>query len=203
MDTQQLIKNLQQKGFKPFYFENTSDALKKVMQLIPKGSTVGVGGSKTVTELGLDIALQNNNDCKVFSHSLVPKDKATQLYQLARDSEWYISSTNAITIEGDFVNIDGSANRISSLIFGVPNVIYIFGTNKIVDNLDSAIDRIRNYVAPLNAKRLGRNTPCAIDQKCNYCNSVDCICNATVISHHPTRFQKNVYAIIIDQTLGY
>ncbi|MEG1608640.1 MAG: LUD domain-containing protein, partial [Clostridia bacterium] len=76
-------------------------------------------------------------------------------------------------------------------------------TNKIVDNLDCAIDRIRNYVAPLNGKRLGRKTPCVLTGKCSLCNSPDCMCNTTVISHHPTKLQQNVYIIIVDQQLGY
>lgn len=108
-----------------------------------------------------------------------------------------------MTENGDIVNIDGSANRVSSLIFGVPNVIYVVGKNKIVKDLDAAIDRIRNYTCHLNAVRLGKSTPCAITGKCAYCTGKECMCNVTTIVHHPTRYQEKVYVLLINEELGY
>ena len=92
---------------------------------------------------------------------------------------------------------------LAPLLFGVPSIIYVFGVNKIVDTLDEAIDRVRNHACPLNARRLNKNTPCAITGKCSMCNSADCICNVTTIVHHPTRLQAQVHLIIVPEQLGY
>ena len=156
----------------------------------------------TIKQLELDNLLAKRGNT-VYSHSLVSPELRDKVYQLAYSSDWYLSSTNALSEEGDFVNIDGTANRISALSFGVKNILYVLGNNKISPDLESAIDRARNIAAPPNAKRLNKNTPCATSGQCCMCDSEDCICNATLISHHPTRYQENVYVVIINETLGY
>ena len=108
-----------------------------------------------------------------------------------------------ITRAGELVNIDGAANRVSALAFGVKNVIYVVGINKICPTLEDALDRASNVAAPLNAKRLNKRTPCAVTGKCSKCNSPDCICNVTAITHHPTKYQSNVYVIVVGENLGY
>ena len=202
MDIKNVLNNLTKRGFKPFYFENRNEAVDFILNLIPQNQTVGSGGSMTVKELGvLNMLFERGN--AVYSHSLVAPEQKENVYQLAGSADWYISSTNALSQQGDFVNIDGSANRISALAFGVKNIIYVLGTNKIAPDFDSAIDRVRNVAAPPNAKRLNKNTPCATSGQCCLCDSDDCICNATLISHHPTRYQENVYVVIINEQLGY
>ncbi|MDE6473758.1 MAG: lactate utilization protein [Clostridia bacterium] len=202
MQIQNLLNNLTKRGFKPHYFDARKDALDFVLNLIPQGASVGIGGSMTVKELGLDNMLAKRGN-SVYSHSLVSPELRDKVYQLAGSADWYISSANALSEEGDVVNIDGSANRISALAFGVKNILYVLGSNKISPDLASAIDRARNIAAPPNAKRLNKNTPCATSGQCCLCDSEDCICNATLISHHPTRYQENVYIVIIGESLGY
>ena len=202
MQIQKVLTNLTKRGFKPFYFEDRKEALDFVLNLIPQNASVGVGGSMTIKQLELDNLLAKRGNT-VYSHSLVSPELRDTVYQLAYSSDWYLSSTNALSEEGDFVNIDGTANRISALSFGVKNILYVLGNNKISPDLESAIDRARNIAAPPNAKRLNKNTPCATSGQCCMCDSEDCICNATLISHHPTRYQENVYVVIINETLGY
>lgn len=202
MQIQNLLNNLTKRGFKPFYFDDKKDAVDFALDLIPQTASVGIGGSMTVKELGLDNTLAERGNT-VYSHALVSPELRDKVYQLAGSADWYISSANALSQEGDIVNIDGSANRISALAFGVKNILYVLGTNKIASNLTSAIDRARNVAAPPNAKRLNKNTPCATSGQCCLCDSEDCICNATLISHHPTRYQENVYIVIIGESLGY
>lgn len=203
MDIQKVLNNLTKRGFKPFYFKNRNEAVDFVLNLIPQSASVGCGGSMTVKELGvLNMLYERGN--KVYTHSFATSEEERKsIYQLAGTADWYLSSTNALSEEGDFVNIDGTANRISALAFGVKNIIYILGTNKIASDLASAIDRARNVAAPPNARRFNKNTPCTTSGQCCLCDSDDCICNATLISHHPTRYQENVYAVIINDTLGY
>ena len=203
MQIQKTIDNFTKRGFKPFYFENRKEALDFILDLIPKDASVGIGGSMTVKELGLNAMLSDRGNV-VYTHSLgVPLEQREKTYRLAGAANWYISSTNALCESGDFVNIDGTANRISALAFGVKNVLYILGTNKIAKDLASAIDRARNFAAPPNARRCNKNTPCATSNQCCLCDSNECICNATLISHHPTGYQENVYVVIINETLGY
>ena len=202
MKIEKLLENLKRKGFKPYYFEDRASAVKFVLDLIPANASIGFGGSMTVKELALDFRLAEQGNT-VYSYDTISPQLKDKLHQLAGTSDWYVSSTNALTEGGDFVNIDGTANRISALAYGIKNIVYILGTNKITADLDSAIERVRNIACPLNAKRLNKNTPCASIDMCCYCDSEDCICNATLISHHPTRLQENVYAIIINENLGY
>lgn len=202
MNIQQVKENLKKRGFLPYYFDSSKEAVDFVLELIPENESVGIGGSMTVTGLELDKKLQQKG-VTVYSHSLVSPELKNKVYQLANSADWYLSSTNALTESGDFVNIDGSANRISALCFGVKKVIYVLGVNKITPDIESAISRVRNVAAPLNTRRLNKNTPCATSGECCYCDSPDCICNATLISHHPTKYQEKVYVIIINENLGY
>lgn len=202
MDIKNVMNNLTKRGFKPFYFESRKEALDFILDTIPQNASIGMGGSMTVKELDLDNMLYKRGNT-IYSHSLVAPEQRQNVYQLAGSADWYVSSTNALSEQGDFINIDGSANRISALAFGVKNILYVLGANKIAPDLASAIDRARNIAAPPNAKRLNKNTPCATSGQCCLCDSDDCICNATLISHHPTRYQENVYVVIIGETLGY
>lgn len=203
MDIKNVMNNLTRRGFKPFYFANRKEALNFILDTIPQNASVGIGGSMTVKELGiLEKLFEKGN--KVYTHSFATSEEERgKIYRLAGTADWYLSSTNALSEEGDFVNIDGTANRISALAFGVKNIIYVLGKNKITSDLASAIDRARNVAAPPNARRFNKNTPCTTGGQCCLCDSDDCICNATLISHHPTRYQENVYVVIIDATLGY
>ena len=202
MEIQHVIDNLARKGFKPKYFDSQKDAVDFILHLIPTSSSIGIGGSMTIKQLGLDSKLFEKGNV-VYSHSLVAEEQRNKVYQLAAGADWYLSSANALSESGDLVYIDGAANRISALAFGVKNILYVLGVNKITPDLQSAIDRVRNVAAPPNAKRLNKNTPCAKVGKCCLCNSPDCICNATLITHHPTRYQENVYVVIIGESLGY
>lgn len=203
MDIKNVLTNLTKRGFKPFYFENRNEAIDLILSLIPQNASVGSGGSMTIKELGVLNMLHERGN-KVYTHSFsTSEEEREKIYQLAGAADWYLSSTNALSEDGDFVNIDGTANRIAALAFGVKNIIYVLGANKIASDLTSAIDRARNVAAPPNARRFNKNTPCTTSGQCCLCDSDDCICNATLISHHPTRLQENVYVIIIDETLGY
>ena len=139
----------------------------------------------------------------MYSHSTVPESERSVVYQKAGSADWYITSANAVTEGGELVNIDGAANRVSALCFGVKKIVYIIGKNKIAPTLEAAIYRAKNVAAPLNAKRLNKKTPCAVTGRCHDCNSPDCICNVTTITHHPTKYQTEVHVVIAGEDLGY
>ena len=199
----ELINNLKKNGFIPYFFETKEEAKNFILDLIPPNDAIGMGGSMTTKALDLGASFVKRGNV-VNSHALCDPSKQNMVYQLAAASTWYVSSTNAITESGELVNIDGSANRVSSLAFGPKNIVYVLGVNKITKNIDEAIKRIRTISAPLNCKRLNKTTPCVTNiGTCDDCPSSDCICNVTTIMHHPTRHQNKVYIIIINEELGY
>lgn len=202
MNLDDLSKKLAARGFIPVVCENAKQAADKILSLIPAEDTVGAGGSVTLSQLNIP-ELLTKRGTTLYSHSTVPEELKSKVYQLAASAKWYLASANAITENGEIINTDGSANRVSTLIFGVPNIIYAVGKNKIVKDFDAAVDRIRNYTCHLNAVRLGKKTPCAITGKCGNCSGKECMCNVTTIVHHPTRYQDKVYVLLINEDLGY
>lgn len=199
METTQLINNLCRRGFNAMAFESASLAVSFICQMIPPGASIGFGGSRTVSQIGLPAAL--NCEGRSVLHSSIVNE-----YPVVRDSafssDYYVSSANAITEDGDIVNIDGTCNRVAGIIYGCKNTIIIAGVNKVTADITAAIHRIRNVAAPPNAVRLSRKTPCAVTGKCSYCDAPDCMCNSTVIMHHPSN-GHNVTVLIINETLGF
>lgn len=195
---EQLTRNLIKRGFKAHYVATAADAKNLAAQLIPDNSFVSFGGSMTVNEIGLHKFLNCNG--RIIKHRDF-EENMSKRYD-GNGEKWFISSTNAITLDGELINIDGSGNRVSGMLHNNPNVIVVTGINKIVDNIEEGINRVRNIAAPPNAVRLGRKTPCAVTGKCSYCNTPDCMCNATVIQHHPMK-NENFHIIIVNEKLGY
>lgn len=198
MEYDKIINNLTKRGFDTHFVESRAEAVKLAQWLITEKSFVVFGGSVTVKQLNLHNAL--NGGGRIIKHTDFAQNMAKR-YDGDGD-KWFVSSTNAITQDGQLVNIDGHANRISGMIYNNPNVLIVCGVNKIVNTLDDAIYRVRNVAAPPNAVRLNRKTPCATTGKCHDCYCADCMCNATLIQHHPTRGVK-FHIILINESLGY
>lgn len=194
----ELVSNLKKRGFEPYFVESGKDAVELICNLIGENSFVAFGGSQTVREIGLHNAL--NSKGRLIKHTDFPENMAVRY--TGEGEKWFVSSTNALTRGGELINIDGNANRISGMIYNNPNVVVVTGINKLVDDIESGIDRVRNVAAPPNAVRLNRNTPCKTTGKCSYCYSPDCMCNATLIQHHPTRGVRFV-VVIVNESLGY
>lgn len=196
MDLEKTMKNLEMRGFKVKYFETGKDAAAYVDGEID-GSTVGMGGSKTVEALGLFDMLSAHND--VAWHWRTP-GMETLLKALTADC--YICSANAITEDGQLLNIDGTGNRISATTFGHKKVFIVAGTNKICPDFDSALSRARNVAAVKNAGRFDIKTPCKIDGKCHDCRSPQRICNALTVLWGPMKGMETE-VVLIGEELGY
>ncbi|MEG1509607.1 MAG: lactate utilization protein [Clostridia bacterium] len=202
MNIDKTLHNLQTRGFKTNYLKNEQEALDYIKKLIPTSASVGFGGSMTVVDLNLHNIL-NERGNTVYHTAINPNNLPnTQLYKLSYSADWFVTSCNALTETGELIYIDGNANRIGNVVNGAPNVVVVAGINKITPDIASGIDRVRNVASPLNARRLKRNTPCATLNKCTFCNSPDCMCNATLILHHPTA-RRNFYIVLVDKSLGY
>lgn len=200
MDFKELKQNLENKRYSVKTFNTAKDAVSYLKEEIC-GKTVGIGGSITVKEINLYEELIKSN--KVYWHW---QDKTTDTWQetlkLAGNAEIYITSANGLSKNGEIVNIDGTGNRVAATMYGHKKVYFIIGKNKIEDNFDKALFRARNIAAPLNAKRLNKNTPCVKLGKCVDCNSKERICRGLfVLWEKPTSYDCEV--ILINENLGY
>lgn len=196
-----IIKNFEKRKINGFYCSNKEEALEKALSLIEKDSTVSWGGSSTIDEIGLLDAVKTG-DYKVIDRDIAENaEDRWELMQKSFFADSYITSSNALTIDGEIVNIDGNGNRVAAISFGPKKVIIIVGMNKIVRDLDCAVERVQNQAAPPNVKRLNLNTSCSKTGYCMDCYTDDCICSQILI----TRFNRNkdrINVIIVGEELG-
>ena len=196
------VKALSSNYFDAHSFTNRESLINSIMQYATPGSKIGIGGSLSVREIGLIERLSDQNT-KVLDHwrQGLTKEEigAIRLSQLTCDL--FLSSANAITEKGDIVNIDSFGNRVNAMTFGPKKVIIIAGYNKIVPDVNSALDRIKRVAAPLNAKRLGLPLPCAETGYCHDCKTEARICRVTsIIQRRPSGTDVSVY--LINEELG-
>ena len=165
------------------------------------GRTVAIGGSMTVKEMGLADRLRKTGE--VIWHWEPSFDETpAALLKKARTAPLYISSVNAIAESGEIVNIDGTCNRLSAILYGHEAVYFVIGRNKVVKDLSAAIERARNVAAPKNAARLGRATPCVKTGRCANCTSPERICHAISVFYDAPKGAA-YEVILIDEDLGY
>ncbi len=171
-----LIKNLATRNIEAFFFENLEEAKEAILKIIPIDAVVGIGNSRTLKDMNISKELSERGN-KVYDKTYAKdKEEVKQLKKKSLLTDWYLSSSNAISMEGHIVNIDHSGNRVAALTYGPDQVIVVIGTNKITDTLDEAKKRARNHSAPLNAKRAGYNPPCLQLKKCVDCKTRDRVC---------------------------
>ena len=195
-----LKENLENNGYKVSVFESKEDATNYLNSVINE-KTVGIGGSVSVSELNLYETLKTHNN--VIWHLKTEKEKVFETRILSTRAEIYLSSVNAISLNGEIVNIDATGNRVSATTFGPSKVYFIIGKNKITNTLEEAVYRARNVASPLNAKRLNLKTPCAVNgDKCYNCNSPQRICKAlSIFLKAPTGSEYEV--ILVNDNLGF
>jgi len=186
---QTLVKNLQSRHFGACYCATKEEALEKALALIPEGSKVGWGGAESAAQIGLMDALQAGNWNAVGRNTEGGVDV-------------FITGANALSLDGQMVNIDGYGNRVSAIICGPKTVVVIAGMNKVVDTLEAAVTRARTVAAPINEQRFLGDTPCARTGICADCRSEACICNHIVITRH-TRPVGRIQFVLVGEDLGF
>lgn len=192
---------LEKRGFTVRHAASKAEAADIVLSLIDKDATIGVGGSVTIRELGVADALTARGQAPHW-HWLDNEPKA-DIFPNAAKADVYLCSANAVTKEGQLVNIDGTGNRVAAMIHGPKQVIAVVGVNKLVDGgYPQALARIKAEACPPNAKRLGLKTPCGLNGKCDLANCEGGFCNVIAIQEHPTG--KRPYTVVlVDEPLGY
>lgn len=197
----ELKKNLEEKGYRAEVFATKEEAVAYIDSQID-GRTVGIGGSQTVREMNLFGALKKHNE--VYWHGEKPENMTVlETRKAAVASSVYISSVNAVSMDGMIVNIDGTGNRVAGTTFGPDDVYYVIGCNKVAEDVDSAIYRARNVAAPKNAQRLSRKTPCAVKgDKCYDCKSPERICRTLSVMWCAPE-GRSYHVILVGEELGY
>lgn len=196
------IESLKENGFTVKYFEDSKSAKAAILDEVIPGQTVGFGGSMTVADMEIYEALQDRTNPVYWHWKAKEGEDRKDILRKAAAADIYLSSTNAITENGILVNIDGTGNRLSGMLYGHDRVIIVAGVNKITRSLDEALIRIKNVATPANAKRLGMNTPCAKLGKCMNCSVPDRLCRATlIIDRQPNGVPITIY--LIGESLGY
>jgi len=196
------IEALKKNRFDVVFVPDRKAALNEVMKQIPDGATVSLGGSVTLNQIGAAEALKNRKITLIwpFVQAKTPEEQR-DLIQRSFATDVFLSSTNAITEDGKLYNVDASGNRVGAMLIGPKKVIVVSGVNKIVKDEEAAEKRVKEWVAPQNAKRLGRKTPCAETGVCGDCSSPDRICNIYVtLKKKPSRTEFVV--ILVGEPLG-
>ena len=196
---QKVIKGLESRNMTGYYAEDSDAALRLALSLIDEGASVTMGGAMSAREIGLVDALKAGN------YNFIDRDayddrRAAML--AAYDADVFLSSVNAMTEDGQLVNIDGNANRVSAIAQGPKKVLFIVGMNKVCSDLDGAMKRARNVAAPINAQRFGLNTPCSRTGACMDCKSPDTICCQFLITRF-SRHKGRIHVILVNDSLGF
>lgn len=202
MLAQKVIKGLESRNMTGYYAETKEEALKKALEIIPKGSSIGWGGSVSIAQIGLKDAVCNG-EYTVYNRDVCDTPESKRETELKIfGSDYFLCSSNAITEDGILVNIDGNSNRVAAIAYGPLHVVMVVGMNKVAADVDSAISRARNIAAPINAQRFPLDTPCKKTGACANCKSKDSICCEFLI----TRFSRHtgrIHVILVNEELGY
>lgn len=201
MSFTRVTEALTRRGYRVTVFE-TKEAAADYLADTVKDSSVGFGGSVTLQEMGLYARLLEEN--RVYWHWEIPKGSSRdEVLTKAQTAEVYVTSVNGLSETGEIVEIDGTCNRVSAMLYGHKRVVFVVGRNKLAESLDGAIGRARNVAAPRNAQRLARKTPCAVlADRCYDCKSPDRICRAlTVLWEKPGGCDYEV--VLVNEDLGY
>lgn len=211
---EKVMKNLERNKMKPYFCENSEEAQALVKTLIKKGETISCGGSKTLDETGI-YQMINSPDYNFLDRSApgMTRPEVEEVYRQTFRADTFFMSTNALTENGELYNVDGNSNRVACIVYGPRQVIMIVGVNKIVENLDEAILRVKTICAPMNTERLGIATPCNKTGKCvslskenpfmcDGCGGNTRICCNYVVSAKQ-RHKDRIKLIIVNENLGY
>jgi len=197
------VERLAAHDFKAIYVKAKVEAVQEILKQITPGMKIGIGGSVTLRELGILEKLEAQG-YTVYNHWKpgLSRESMLEIRKSHMTSDLFLSSVNAVTLNGELVNIDGIGNRVNSTVFGPGKVVLVAGYNKIVDDVQEGIKRIKNVAAPLNARRLNIDVPCAKLGKCVDCNSPNRICRVIVI-HERKPSLTEMLVILVGEELGF
>lgn len=200
----EIIHRLGTRRMEGSYSPTAAQAKDEIVAMIPEGSTVYRCGSMSTVEMGLWEKIGAIPGVQVINPYLpgLSPEEAFELRRKGMSADFMVASSNAITLDGKLVNLDATGNRVAAMCFGPKKVILVVGMNKVVPDLDSAMARVKHYAAPVNAVRLGFQTPCKEKGVCSDCKSPQRLCNMwSVIEGHMVK--DRIHVKLVGENLGY
>ncbi len=197
-----LVKNLRARQFEAFYCDCKEEALKQALELIPEGSTVGWGGAASAEQIGLLDAVRTGNYRAIDRDTAQSPQERTELMRQCLLTDVFISGANALSLDGQMVNIDGNGNRMAAIAYGPKSVVIIAGMNKVTDTLETAVTRARTVAAPINKQRFPAPTPCLVTGTCGDCKAEGCICNQILVTRNCSPAGR-IKVILVGEALGF
>lgn len=202
MDVEKLDKlkeNFKLRNIEVEYFKTLEDVKSYILNIIPIECTIGIGHSATLQKINITNSLLERGNVVYDKELAKNHEECKALKKKALTADWYITGSNAISVDGRIVNVDHSGNRVAAISFGPDKVIVVVGKNKIVDTVDEAIKRVKNIASPLNAKRAGFNPPCVTLNKCVDCVSKERVCNSLSVIEGQTDGSRMKLFIVNDE----
>ncbi len=197
------IKALEKNNMNGYMVASKEGLINKIEELISAKSKVSCGGSMTLFETGVIQHLKSGRYefLDRYKEGLT-QEEIKEIFRQAFSCDVYVTSTNAVTENGEIYNVDGNGNRVAAMLYGPDKVIIVAGVNKIVSNVEEAINRTKEKASPMNAKRLNKETPCTKIGQCVECNSDNRICNEYTLIKR--QIDKNrIHVIFLNDNLGY
>lgn len=199
---ERIIKKLAIRNMTGHYRDTAAEAVELARGLVEPGQSVTWGGSVSFSESGIKAALEADGHCMVDRSQAATPEEQDAMWREQVGADWFFMGTNAITLDGELINIDGNANRLALLLHGPKHVCVIAGMNKVVTDVESGLKRIRTVTCPLNAARLHTGTPCELAGVCSNCHAEKCMCCQEVITRH-SRHDGRIHVILVGEDLGF
>jgi len=197
-----LLKNLRSRHFEAYYCPDRATALEKALDLIPRDASIGWGGAISAQQIGLMDALKSGGYNTYDRDTCSSPEERVRMMKKCLTADVFLTGANAISMDGEMVNIDGMGNRVAAIVYGPDSVIVIAGMNKVTDTLENAVTRARTVAAPINKQRFGQDTPCGVTGVCADCKSEGCICNQILITRN-CRPAGRIKFILVGEELGF
>ena len=196
------VEALLKKGYLAEYLPDSAAAGKRLLELIPDKASVGFGGSMTIRHLNIKGELEKKG-CELYDHNAAKDPAEAEICRRKQLScDVFLSSSNAITMDGKLYNVDGKGNRVAAMIFGPGMVVIVAGVNKIVPDLEAAEQRVKGFASPMNNLRFNSDNPCSKTGICVDCSSPGRICNIATIFHRCPSGAK-IHVLIVGESLGF
>ena len=193
---------LNKRHFEAYYCPDRAAAIEKVLELIPQDHVVSWGGTATVDELGVKEALRQRGQAVIDRDTAKDAQERQQMLKQALTCDTFLMGSNAISADGQLVNIDGTGNRVAALCFGPTQVVVVAGMNKVAGDLDGAMRRAREVAAPMNAQRFPLKTPCVANGLCGDCKGPDSIC-AQIVTTRLCKPAGRIKVVLVGEDLGF
>ncbi|NTV50713.1 MAG: lactate utilization protein [Geobacteraceae bacterium] len=198
------VESLAKNSFTALYCPTPQAAADYIITNAADSVTVGFGGSMSIVSLGVEQRLQEQGK-EILNHAspALSRDEKMEIMRRQLTCDLFLSGCNALTLNGELVNIDATGNRVAAMFFGPRRVIVVAGRNKLVDGTpQNAIERVKAWATPPNSKRLNFKTPCADTGFCSDCNSPDRLCRVTTIIDRKPRF-TDLHVLIVNADMGF